>query len=63
MDTTMICLAARKEGVDVYNTPTPESLKIIQQLQEDFKQHYQDHKTKRDKYCNKDTYKLTHEPM
>ena len=34
----------------MYNTPTPEALKIVQQLREDLKKHYQDHKTKRDEY-------------
>ena len=46
----MICTAARKEGVDVYNTPTPKTLKFVQQIQENLKQHYQDHKTRRDEY-------------
>ena len=50
LDTTAICAAAREEGVEMYNTPTPETLKIVQQLQEDVKKHYQDHKTKRDVY-------------
>ena len=31
----------------MYNTPTPEAIEIIQQLQEDSKQHYRDHKTKK----------------
>ena len=34
----------------MYNTPTPEALKFVKQLQEDLKEHYRDHKTKRDKY-------------
>ena len=40
LNMTVICAVARKEGVDMYNTPTPEALKIVQQLQEDLKQHY-----------------------
>ena len=32
---TMICGTERKEGVDIYNTPTLEAIEIIQQLQED----------------------------
>ena len=34
----------------MYNTSTPEALKIVKQLQVDLKAHYRDHKTKRDKY-------------
>ena len=34
----------------MYNTPTSKALKIIQQLQEDLKEHQQTHKTKRDEY-------------
>ena len=50
LDTTVICAAAREEGIEMYNTPTPEALKIVKQLQEDLKEHYRDHKTKRDEY-------------
>ena len=50
LDTTVICAAAREKGVEMYNTTTPEALKIVQQLQEDLKEHYRDHKTKRDEY-------------
>ena len=32
LDTTVICAAAQKEGVDMYNTPTPEAIETIQQL-------------------------------
>ena len=32
------------------NTPTPEILKIMKQFREDLKEHYRDHKTKRDEY-------------
>ena len=34
----------------MYNTSTPEALKILKQLQADLKVHYRDHKTKRDEY-------------
>ena len=47
---TVICLVAKKEGVEMYTTHTQETLKIEQQLQEDLKKHYRDHKTKRDEY-------------
>ena len=50
MDTTVICAAAREEGIEMYNTPTPDTLKIVKQLQKDLKEHYRDHKTKRDEY-------------
>ena len=46
----MICTAAREEEIEMYNTSTPEALKIVKQLQEDLKEHYRDHKTKRDEY-------------
>ena len=50
MDTTVICAAVREEGIEMYNTPTPEALEIVKQLQGDLKEHYRDHKTKRDEY-------------
>ena len=50
LDTTVICAAAREEGIEMYNTPTLEAFKIVKQLQEDLKEHYRDHKTKRDEY-------------
>ena len=50
LDTTIICAAAREEGVEMYNTTTLEAFKIVQQLWEYLKKHYQDHKTKRDEY-------------
>ena len=50
LDTSVICVAAREEGIEMYNTPTPEALKIVKQLQEDLKEHYRDHKTKRGEY-------------
>ena len=50
LDTTVICAAAKEEGIDMYNTSTQEAIKIILQLQKDLKKHYQDHKTKRDEY-------------
>ena len=34
----------------MYNTSNTEALKILQQLREDLKKHYHDHKTKRDEY-------------
>ena len=40
-DITVICAATREEGVEMYNTPTPEALKIVQQLRADLKKHYQ----------------------
>ena len=49
LDTTVICTAAWKKGIDMYSTSTPEPIKIIQQLWEDVKQHYQDDKIRRDK--------------
>ena len=50
LDTTVICAAARQEGIEMYNTPTPEALEIVKQLQEEMKENYRDHKTKRDGY-------------
>ena len=50
MDTTVICTAAREEGIKMYNISTPEALKIAKQLQEYLKEHYCDHKIKRDEY-------------
>ena len=32
----------------MHKTPTPGALKIVKQLQEDLKEHYQEHKIKRD---------------
>ena len=34
----------------MYNTTTPAAIQIVQQIQEELKKHYQDHKTKRDEY-------------
>ena len=48
LDTSVICTAAREEGIDMYHTSTPEALNILKQLQVDLKAHYHDHKTKRD---------------
>ena len=48
LDTSVICTAAREEGIDMHNTLTPEALNILKQLQVDLKTHYRDHKTKRD---------------
>ena len=50
LDTTVICKATKGEGIGMVNTSTPEATKIVQQLQEDLKKHYHDHKTKRDEY-------------
>ena len=50
MDTTVICTAAKEEGIDMFNTSTPEAIKIVQLLREDLKKHYRDHKTRRDEY-------------
>ena len=29
LDSTVICVAAGKEGIEMYNTTTPEALKIV----------------------------------
>ena len=50
LDTTVNYTAAREEGIEMYNMSTPEALKDVKQLQEDLKEHYRDHKTKRDEY-------------
>ena len=50
MDTTVIYVAAKEEGIDMFNTSTQGALKILQQLREDLKKHYHDHKMKRDEY-------------
>ena len=36
----MICAAAQIEEIEIYNPPTLKATKMIQQLQEDVKQHY-----------------------
>ena len=50
LDTSIICAAAMKEGIDMYNTPTSEAITIVKQIQVDLKAHYRDHQTKQDKY-------------
>ena len=50
LDTTVIRTAAREKGIEMYNTSTPKALKIVKQLQEDLKEHYRDHQTKRNEY-------------
>ena len=50
MDTTVICAVAREEGIEMYNTPTLAALEIVKQLKEDLKEHYCNHKAKRDEY-------------
>ena len=50
MDTTVICTAAKEEGIDMFNTPTSEAIKIVELLREELKKHYRDHKTRRDEY-------------
>ena len=50
LDTTVICAAAREEGIEMFNTSTPAALEIEKQLQEDLKEYYCNHKTKRDEY-------------
>ena len=50
MDTSVLCAAAKKEGIDMYNTLTPETVIILKQLQVDLKAHYCDHRIKRDEY-------------
>ena len=50
LDTTVICAAAWEEGIEMYNTATLEELQIVQQIQEDLKEHYQDHKIKQNEY-------------
>ena len=39
-----------REGIDMYNTLTPKVIKILKQIQVDLKEHYRDHRIKRDKY-------------
>ena len=46
LDTSVICTAAREEKNELYNTSTPEALKIVKQLHADLKKYYLDHKTK-----------------
>ena len=46
LDTTVICAAAREEGIETYNTTNPEGLKIVQQTHKYLEEYYQDHKTK-----------------
>ena len=43
LDTTVICTAAKEDRIDMFNTSTPEAIKILQLLQEDLKKHYRDH--------------------
>ena len=50
LDTTVICTAAKEEGIDMFNTSTPEAIKIVQLLREDLKKHWRDHKMRRDEY-------------
>ena len=50
MDSTVICAAAREEGIEMYTTTIPEAFEIVKQLREDFKEHYCNPKTKRDEY-------------
>ena len=50
LDTTVIRTAAREEVIEMYNTSTPEALKILKQLQEDLQKYCRDHKTKLDEY-------------
>ena len=38
LDTNVICTVAREKGIEIYNTSTPEALKIVNQLQEDSKE-------------------------
>ena len=49
-NTSVIRAVARKEGIEMYNTSTPEALKIVKQPREDLKELYRDHKPKRDEY-------------
>ena len=46
LDTSVLCAAAKKEGIDMYNTPTLEAANILKQIQVDLKAHYRDHQTK-----------------
>ena len=32
LDTSVLCAAGMKEGIDMYNTPTPEAVTILKQM-------------------------------
>ena len=50
LDTTVICTAAKAEGIDMFNSSTPEAIKVVEHLQEELKKHYRNNKTRRDEY-------------
>ena len=51
LDTTaVICTAAKAEGIDMFNSSTPEAIKVVKKLREELKKHYRNHKTRRDEY-------------
>ena len=50
LDTTVICTAAKAEGIDMFNSSTPEAIKVVKHLREELKKHYRNHKTRRDEY-------------
>ena len=50
LDTSVLCAAAMREGIDMYNTSTPKAIEILKQIQVDLKAHYRDHRIIRDEY-------------
>ena len=50
LDTIVICKAAQKEGIDIFNTTAVAVIEIIKQLHINLKQHYQDDRARRDIY-------------
>ena len=40
LDTTVIYTAAKAEGIDMFNSSTPEAIKVVEKLQEELKKHY-----------------------
>ena len=50
LDTTVICTAAKAEGINMFNSSTPDAIKVVENLREELKKHYRNHKTRRDEY-------------
>ena len=50
LDTTVICTAAKAEGIDMFNSSKLEAIKVVEHLREELKKHYWNHKTRRDEY-------------
>ena len=48
LDITIICTAAKAEGIDMFNSSTPEAIKVVEKLREELKKHYWNHKNRRD---------------